>query len=145
MRNPSIRASDAEREQVAAALRDNLAEGRLTLEEFDSRLDAAYAAKTYRELDALMVDLPRPPGTGPMNLAEAGNQLAQRWEEQKRNRFRRSISRFVTVNGICWALWGVSVATSHGHDLEGVWPMWLTIPWGAMILRRPYARQRHYS
>ena len=146
MRNPQMRASDAEREEVARTLRDSLADGRLSLEEFGERLDAAYGAKTYGELDALLIDLPRPPGrsgTGPMTFAEAGVLLAERWEERRRNRYRRRISRFVTVNGICWTLWGVSVATSHGHHLEGIWPMWVTVPWGAMLLRRPYLRHRH--
>jgi len=38
--------------------REHLAAGRLTLEEFDERLDRAYAAKTLGELDDLMADLP---------------------------------------------------------------------------------------
>ena len=35
------RASDADRDQAAAALREHLAAGRLTTEEFDERLDKA--------------------------------------------------------------------------------------------------------
>jgi hypothetical protein len=53
-----IRASDADRDRIAAALRENLAEGRLTTEEFDERLDKALAAKTLGELESLMTDLP---------------------------------------------------------------------------------------
>jgi len=143
MSNPSMRASDAEREEVAAALRDNLAEGRLTMEEFNDRLDATYTSKTYGELDALMIDLPRRSGTSPTTFAEAGAQLVERWEARRRNRFRRSVSRFLTVSGVCWVLWGVTVATSQGHNLEGLWPMWVTVPWGAWILRRPGLRNRH--
>jgi Domain of unknown function (DUF1707)/Cell wall-active antibiotics response 4TMS YvqF len=55
---PAVRASDAEREQTAALLRGHVVEGRLTLEEFSERLDAAYAARTRDELDALTHDLP---------------------------------------------------------------------------------------
>jgi Domain of unknown function (DUF1707) len=36
-----IRASDAERDRTAAALREHLAAGRLTIEEFGERLDRA--------------------------------------------------------------------------------------------------------
>jgi Domain of unknown function (DUF1707) len=56
--NPSIRASDADRDKIATALRENLAAGRLTTEEFDERLDKALAAKTLGELEDLMADLP---------------------------------------------------------------------------------------
>jgi Domain of unknown function (DUF1707) len=59
--NPSIRASDADRDRIVTALRENLADGRLTTEEFDERLDKALAAKTLGELEGLMADLP---GTG---------------------------------------------------------------------------------
>ena len=52
------RASDADRDRTAAALSEHLAAGRLTQEEFDERLDKAYAAKTLGELDDLMADLP---------------------------------------------------------------------------------------
>jgi hypothetical protein len=55
-----VRASDAERERVAAALRDAMGEGRLTLDEGEQRLAAAYAS-TYRdELPRLTADLPAP-------------------------------------------------------------------------------------
>jgi hypothetical protein len=71
-RQPELRASDADREQVASVLRDAAAEGRLGFDELDERLTAAYAAKTYADLQPLTRDLPdrgasRPvPGAGPM-------------------------------------------------------------------------------
>jgi DUF1707 SHOCT-like domain len=43
---PSLRASDAEREQTVERLRDASAEGRLALEEFVERMTAAYDART---------------------------------------------------------------------------------------------------
>lgn len=55
---PELRASDADRERVAEVLREAVAEGRLTMEEFDERLDAAYRARTYAELEPLTRDLP---------------------------------------------------------------------------------------
>lgn len=53
-----IRASDADRERVAAALREEMAIGRLTMEEFEDRLSRTYAAKTWAQLRELIVDLP---------------------------------------------------------------------------------------
>ena len=55
---PAIRASDAEREQAVTRLREASAEGRLTLEEFSQRVEAAYAAKTHEELERLTEDVP---------------------------------------------------------------------------------------
>jgi len=56
--SPDMRVSDIEREQVAAALGQHLALGRLTISEFETRLDVAYAARTRSELDVVLSDLP---------------------------------------------------------------------------------------
>ena len=53
-----LRASDAERERVAVALREHCAAGRLTLEELSERLDEAYRARTAGELERAFRELP---------------------------------------------------------------------------------------
>jgi hypothetical protein len=53
------RASDRDREQVVARLRDGCADGRLTTEELADRVSRAYEARTYADLDELTRDLPR--------------------------------------------------------------------------------------
>lgn len=53
-----VRIGDAEREAVAAGLREHYARGRLTLEEFQHRLDAVFAAKTRADLAEITADLP---------------------------------------------------------------------------------------
>jgi hypothetical protein len=53
-----LRASDADRDRAAALLREHHAEGRLTKEEFEERLDMAFAAKTLGDIDEFMADLP---------------------------------------------------------------------------------------
>ena len=55
---PSLRASDADREQVAGRLRHAMAEGRLREDELEERLEALHGARTYGELDALLLDIP---------------------------------------------------------------------------------------
>jgi Domain of unknown function (DUF1707)/Cell wall-active antibiotics response 4TMS YvqF len=52
------RASDSEREATVVRLREAAAEGRLTVEELATRIDAAYAATTQAELEPLTADLP---------------------------------------------------------------------------------------
>ena len=53
-----VRVGDADREGVAAQLREHYAEGRLTHEELNERLDQAFAAKTKADLNTVLRDLP---------------------------------------------------------------------------------------
>ncbi len=55
--------SDADRERVVARLQSAVSEGRLTLAEFQDRVDGVLKARRYRELDPFLVDLPVRPGT----------------------------------------------------------------------------------
>ena len=75
----ALRASDADREQVAERLRKAAGEGRLRTEELEHRLETALSARTYGELDRLIRDLPGrrmivPASRRPRGLA--GNALA---------------------------------------------------------------------
>ncbi|MFI9200097.1 DUF1707 domain-containing protein [Streptomyces sp. NPDC053048] len=72
---PEMRASDAERERVAEVLREAVAEGRLDMEEFEERLDAAYRARTRAELEPLVRDLPVSSGTA----AGTAGRAAEGW------------------------------------------------------------------
>lgn len=54
----NVRIGDADREATAAQLRDHYADGRLTLDELNERLDQTFAAKTRADLDVVLRDLP---------------------------------------------------------------------------------------
>lgn len=54
---PDLRATDAQRETVAAQVRGALDDGRLQLDELDDRLGAVYQAKTHGELAAVINDI----------------------------------------------------------------------------------------
>jgi hypothetical protein len=54
---PELRASDADRERAADTLRRAAGLGRLTMDELDERLNAAYEARTRAELERLVVDV----------------------------------------------------------------------------------------
>lgn len=56
-RRASMRASDADREAVVELLREATADGRLGMDEIDDRLTAAYAARTFGDLDGVTRDL----------------------------------------------------------------------------------------
>jgi hypothetical protein len=58
MDDPSMLVSDAEREEAVIALREHLVAGRLTLDEFSARIEAALRAGVRRELAQAQQDLP---------------------------------------------------------------------------------------
>ncbi len=64
MTDPGLRASDADRERVVAALERHTAAGRLTLEEFGQRAGRVFAAVTHGDLAAITRDLPPEPAVG---------------------------------------------------------------------------------
>ena len=66
---PGLRIGDAEREAAAVALREHFAQGRLTLDEFQQRLAAVFAAKTDRDLAAIHADLPHVSAPSPARPA----------------------------------------------------------------------------
>jgi hypothetical protein len=111
-----IRASDAERERVADALREHYASGRLDAEELSERLDDAYRAKTVADLQRVSSDLPPLPPSPAVRRAE----LATRRPELGRRLVQRtggSLSPFV----ICTVIWLASGAQ------DAFWPAFLLI------------------
>jgi Domain of unknown function (DUF1707) len=69
--NRNLRVSHGDRDEVAEQLRVAAGDGRLTADELDERLETALTARTYGELEALLVDLPAVPGARPAPAAEA--------------------------------------------------------------------------
>jgi hypothetical protein len=69
--NPAVpaRAADGDREAVAERLRVAAGDGRINLVELEERLERAFAAKTYGELDELVADLP--PGRSAPTVLDA--------------------------------------------------------------------------
>ncbi len=70
------RVGDAEREAVAEQLREHYAAGRLTIDEFRARLDAAYSATTAAGLSRVTADLPAA-GPSPAGAAWRATGAAQ--------------------------------------------------------------------
>ncbi len=63
-----VRIGDAERDAAAASLGEHFAVGRLTFDEFRQRIDQVFAARTGRDLAAVVHDLPQgspPQGSAP--------------------------------------------------------------------------------
>jgi len=56
----NVRVSDADRNRVIEVLKEHAGEGRLTLEEFEARVDEALAARTGTDLRLVLRELPVP-------------------------------------------------------------------------------------
>jgi DUF1707 SHOCT-like domain/Cell wall-active antibiotics response LiaF, C-terminal len=94
MAEPDLRASDDDRDRAAERLRRAAAEGRLTVDELEERLQATYEARTQGELEPLVADVPA------LRERPAGNRVSVR-------------------PGEGGARWLVSIL--GGHDRKGHW------------------------
>ncbi|MFG1871408.1 DUF1707 SHOCT-like domain-containing protein [Micromonospora arborensis] len=140
-----MRAADADRAAVADRLRVALDEGRLDLHEYDERLQRAYAARTYAELEALLSDLPPVTPAQRSALAPAapgapavdpvagqpdqvsGRGVTARWLAD----LWQPYPQVILVVVIIWA-----VTSLLSQELLYFWPAWVAGPWGAVLLIR---------
>ncbi|MCK4176450.1 DUF1707 SHOCT-like domain-containing protein [Aciditerrimonas ferrireducens] len=136
-----LRCGDEDRERAAAVIRQALAEGRLGLDELDPRLDGVYAARTYGELCQQVADIPGgPERVLPAPPAPPAPSPAPVTRHRRRTP-RQAIRAYLTTVACCWGLWAFSVAASPQHAAEAIWPLWVTVPWGMVLLSR-YGRRR---
>jgi hypothetical protein len=98
-------ASDADRERIAERLRAAAAEGRLTSEELEERLETAFSARRDAELEPLVADLPAPP------------------PRERRSARRSDLGPYVSVSLLLVAIWAL---TGMGY----FWPVWPILGWG---------------
>lgn len=111
-----LRVSDQQREQAADALRDHFAAGRLTEDELNERLDAALAAKTEPELEALLADLPKLPVSPRQRKAEL---VARR--NQLQRRVIQEAGGGAALFVLCTGIWVASGANGQ------FWPIWVLL------------------
>jgi Domain of unknown function (DUF1707) len=108
--------NDAEREAVASQLREHYATGRLTTDEFQARLDAAYSVATAGELRRVTADLPVT-GPGPAAGAAPGSARPARPYRPDGSRRRRHPARLAALLGFAGVVTAISLALStllHG-------------------------------
>ncbi len=115
-----LRASDADREEVAEDLRDHYRAGRLTTDELDDRVEAAYAARTTGELARVRADLP--PLRAPVRLADPERSL-------RRRRVYQDAGGVVIAATACVAIW--LAAGAHGQ----FWPGWVILVGAVRLMR----------
>lgn len=148
--DPRIRASDADRERTATLLREHHAQGRLSPEEFNERLDQVFAAKTLGELDALLADLP---GIDLYRLPAAGIRPAPPGARRSGGGsvVERRGSGVITPRGANWTAWAAISAALFAAWLGiglvsggAAWIPWfllVVVPWALAIARRQLPRE----
>jgi hypothetical protein len=134
-----MRASDADREAVAARLRDHYAEGRLTQDELDERVSVALTAKTFGELRTLTTDLPGPAPVPPRTVARPSRGGPPQW---RHHRHRTPVPLFVLIalllvlaSGGGWALFAF---------FRLILVFWLVMMLTRMIIGLVYRRRHRY-
>jgi uncharacterized protein DUF1707 len=113
-----VLASDDDRERCASALARHYVAGRLTLPEFEARLDAVRMGRTRGQLQAMTADLPRPSRT-----AAVGSWL----DRVDRLMLRAHASTFVAINVLLIAIWAL---LGGGDDF---WPAWALVPTAVLL------------
>jgi hypothetical protein len=130
-RYPDLRASDA----VASELGQHFQDGRLDQAEFDERVGAAIAAKTHRDLDSLLADLPHGSAGQPsVGISESRHIMTPgpgAWHPAQ-PRVRRGRPAFVAVLPLLLAVAIIAGLSSGGW--QHAWPfapfgfLWLIVP-----------------
>jgi len=148
--DPAMRASDEDRGQAAAALGEHYVAGRLTLEEFQERLDKTYAATTLGELEDLMADLPGTDlGQFPAALppSPGGSPPLPQWRLP--GSVRGPVGGSSPALRAAWRFWlaisfGAFVIWLLSGGSGGPWFVWVALALGLVMLRRwAGARSRH--
>lgn len=120
-----IRASDADREQLISELNDHMVAGRIATDELEERTEAAYAARTTGELDALRHDLPATP-----------RQVAQFHRERRAHLTRRMIQETGGLGGVFVV--GTAIWLTDGASGQ-FWPVWVLIVLVLSLARNVWA------
>jgi hypothetical protein len=130
--NPEMRASDADRDKAAAALREHCAQGRIDVEELNDRLEGVYSARTLGDLQRVTEDLPEEdlyelpvPSWRRSTPARRVDGGLYRWS------MRAGWATYASVNLVCFVIWFlVAVPTGAWYP----WWIWVAGPWGAVML-----------
>ena len=119
---PHLRVSDQDREQAASEIREHYAAGRLDSAEFEERVQAAYSARTQRELNAISADLPALPPKPPTRTELVRQTLSA-------SSLMGNAGAAGTLFLVCTGIWAI---TGAGGSF---WPKWVLVFMLVQIVR----------
>jgi fatty acid desaturase len=114
--------ADSDRTTAADEMRQHYDSGRLTLDEFESRLAEVHTARTRGDLDHALRQLPRSEPPASLRVRD------RRWSSLA--------LQYALVNVICILVWAF---TQHHGDF---WPKWVLLGTLIMYFRRLGRRSR---
>ena len=120
---PDLRVSNDEREAVVTTLGLAMSEGRLTLVEYEQRLDAVWASTTRSDLAEVVRDLPAPDESTATDV----DRTTSEWREYL-DEWRWWFGGAIVMNGI-WAVQWISDGEPTSY-----WPLWPLGIWGIILV-----------
>jgi hypothetical protein len=115
--------ADSDRAGAADELRLHYDSGRLTLDEFESRLAEVHRARTRGDLEHAFLQLPRSEPPASLRLRD------RRWSSLA--------LQYALVNVVCIVVWAIS-----GAQIHNFWPKWVLLGTLIMYFRRLGRRSR---
>src|SRR3954469_15196953 len=113
---PALRASDADREAVAARLRTASIDGRIDSEELEQRLSQVYAARWVGELDRIVADIVPPPPAPPPPYAPPAYPYPQPYQAYQPAPSMNGLAVASLVASFFWVAWfGSFLGVVFGH------------------------------
>jgi len=117
--------ADADRATAADEMRQHYDSGRLTLDEFESRLEEVHRARTRGDLEQAFRQLPRSEPVVSLRLRD------RRWSSLA--------LQYGLINLICILVWAFS-----GAEIHDFWPKWVLLGTLIMYFRR-LGYRRYYG
>lgn len=121
--NLDMLVADSDRATAADEMRQHYDSGRLTLDEFESRLAEVHSARTRGDLEHAFLQLPRTEAPASLRLRD------RRWSSL--------VVQYAIVNAVCILVWALS-----DPNLHDFWPKWVLLATLVMYFRRLGRRPR---
>lgn len=125
-----VRVSDADREAVVESLRKHAGDGRLSVDELTARVEQAYHAKTFGDLEVVQRDLPRAQYARPqVTVVPTGPTVIRR---RRRRRSPAWLAAYLAlINLALVAIWAAT-----GANWSDFWPVWPIIVSAVLVAFR---------
>ena len=125
-----LRASHADREQVIDTLKNAFVQGRLTKDEFDSRVGDVLASRTYADLAALTADLP----AGPPPAKRQRQPIPARPRRPGNSTVRNGARVIAATTLLTGGVWAGALLSNTDNQVVGALAMSFTFLWFGIVL-----------